>query len=298
MSEQKTILIIDDEPSNIQVIINLLQNSLPLYKVMSSSNSSLGLEIAIQTKPNIIITDWEMPNLNGIELITELKANIQTKDIPIIMATGVNISSANLKLALDSGAYDFIRKPIDEMELVARINSALRFVEYYSAKIENERLILKIREDNHFLEIESKKRELLSKTMILLKINRLHESFQEKMEAIQCDKHKPDCEVYCFSQIHTNEIIKSGNEQIWNELEHHFEQINDSFYKNITHQFPNLTPNERKLCAYLRLNLSTKDISSITSQSLRSIEIARTRLREKLNLKGADEDLHSFLIKF
>lgn len=265
---------------------------------MSSSNSSLGLEIAIQTKPNIIITDWEMPNLNGIELITELKANILTKDIPVIMATGVNISSANLKLALDSGAYDFIRKPIDEMELVARINSALRFVEYYSAKIENEKLILKIREDNHLLEIESKKRELLSKTMILLKINRLHESFQEKMEAIQCDKHKPDCEVYCFSQIHTNEIIKSGNEQIWDELEHHFEQINESFYKNITLQFPSLTPNERKLCAYLRLNLSTKDISAITSQSLRSIEIARTRLREKLNLKGSDEDLHSFLMKF
>lgn len=298
MNQQKTILIIDDEPSNIQVVINLLNNIVPSYKVMSSSNSKLGLEIAIQTKPTIIVTDWNMPELNGIELIVELKKNELTKDIPIIMATGVNMTAQDLKLALDSGAYDFICKPINEIELVARINSAVRFVEYYTSKIENERFILKMQEENHLLEIESKKRELLSKTMILLKINQLHEKFQDQLETISCERRKPECEVFCFAETHTKEIIKSGNQQIWDELELHFEQINESFYKNITAKFPNLTPNERKLSAYLRLNLSTKDISSITSQSLRSIEIARTRLREKLNLKGSDEDLHTFFVKF
>lgn len=298
MNQQKTILIIDDEPSNIQVVINLLNNIVPSYKVMSSSNSELGLEIAKQTKPTIIVTDWNMPELNGIELIVELKKNELTKDIPIIMATGVNMTAQDLKLALDSGAYDFICKPINEIELVARINSAVRFVEYYTSKIENERFILKMQEENHLLEIESKKRELLSKTMILLKINQLYEKFQDQLETISCERRKPKCEVFCFAETHTKEIIKSGNQQIWGELELHFEQINESFYKNITAKFPNLTPNERKLSAYLRLNLSTKDISSITSQSPRSIEIARTRLREKLNLKGSDEDLHTFFIKY
>ncbi len=298
MNEHKTILVIDDEPSNIQVIINLIQKSLPMFKVMSSSSSKLGLEIAIQTKPNIIITDWEMPELNGIELINELKKNDITKEIPVIMVTGVNMTTENLKLALDTGAHDFIRKPIDEFELVGRINSVLKFVEYFLAKLENEKIIAKIQEENHLQEIESRRRELLSKTMILLKINRLHEGFQNKMEAIQCDKHKPDCEVYCFSQIHTNEIIKSGNEQIWNELELNFEQTHEIFYKNLLNQFPSLTQNERKLCAYLHLNLSTKDISAISSQSMRSIEIARTRLREKLGLKGSDDSLYTFLLQF
>lgn len=298
MTNKTTILVIDDEPSNIQVIINLLENALSNYKVISSSNSKLGLEIATQTKPDIIITDWKMPELNGIDIILELKKNEVTRDIPVVMATGVNMSSADLKLALDNGAFDFIRKPIDENELIARINSAIRFVKHYSNKIENEKIISKIQEEKNHAEIESKKRELLSKTILLLKINQLHEKFQAQLETIQCDKHKADCEVYCFAQIHTNEIIKSGNEQIWDELELHFEQINEVFYKHISLQFPNLTPNERKLCAYLRLNLSTKDISSITSQSVRSIEIARTRLREKLGLKGAEEDLYTYLFRF
>ena len=88
------------------------------------------------------------------------------------------------------------------------------------------------------------------------------------------------------------------NKQIWEELEQHFENISDTFYKNLVSDFPNLTKNERKLSAYLRLNLSTKDIASLTLQSYRSIEIARTRLREKLGLKGNPEDLNTFLLRF
>jgi len=295
--DEITILVNDDEPSNIQVFIKLLGVS-DEYKILSSVNSELALQIAHQALPDIIITDWEMPHMNGIELILELKKKEATKDIPVIVATGVKITSKDLKIAMESGAYDFIRKPIDELELIARITSAIRFVQYYQAKIEFEKIVARVQNEKNKMEIELRKKELVSKTMELLKVNQLYEKFSRDLEAIECSKNKTDCQVYCFAQDHAREIIKSSNDQIWGELQMNFENIHDNFYRNVTARFPNLTQNERRLCAYLRLNLSTKEISSMTLQSLRSIEIARTRLREKLGLKGLDEDLHTFMLKF
>lgn len=292
------ILVIDDETSNIQFIINILQNSANNFIVLSSNSSVLGLEIAIETKPDIIITDWQMPELNGIELILKLKQHEVTKEIPVIMATGVNLSTADLKYALDSGAFDFIRKPIDAVVLLARLNSAIRMVDYYTEKAKTEALLNKIQIDNLLNDIENKKKELLSKTIMLTKINQLCEGFQSSLMNVQCVHTKNDCNLYCHAQKLTSDIIKSGSKSIWNELELNFEQTNETFYKNLSLQFPNLTANERKLCTYLRLNLSTKEISTITTQTIRSIEIARTRLREKLGLKDSTVELNHFMLQF
>ena len=297
--EKPTILVIDDEPSNIQIIINIFKESGFDYKVLSSSSSTLGVEIAIQAKPDIIITDWEMPEMTGIEVIVELKRNPITKEIPIIMATGVKITSADLKIALECGAFDFIRKPIDSIELIARTNTALKFIEYYSQKLEHEKQINTIREENIRSEMEAKKKELLSKTLMLIQLNQQYEKFQESINSFSLDDcGKSSCKFVDITKAHAKEMIASANKQVWSELELHFEQINETFYTNLLQLFPNLTPNEKKLAAYLRLNLSTKDIATITFQSQRSIEMARIRLRQKLGLTGTEEDLHSFLMKF
>ncbi len=293
-----TILVIDDEPSNIQIIINTLQNPNSKCKIISSSDSVLGLEIAFQTIPDIIITDWEMPKMNGIDVIKELKKNPLTLEIPIIMATGIKLTSDDLKLALESGAFDFIRKPIDEIELNARINSAIRTVEYYYEKAEREKQITILKEEKYQSEIELKTKEILTKTLTLLKINQSYEKFKENLDSINRDKCEMSCKYFEHAQNFSNALITSTNKQIWEELEQHFEQINDSFFKNLISKYPEITKNERKLCAYLRLNLSTKDIASLTLQSQRSIEIARTRLREKLGLKNSNEDLNSYMLNF
>lgn len=292
-----TILVIDDDPSAIQSIINILQNDNFEYDILSSSKSTIALKIAEVAKPDIIITDWDMPELNGIEFILELKKNEATKEIPVIMATGIMISSSDLKLALECGAYDFIRKPIDEIELLARIQSALKFVTFYNLKIASEKLIAKINEEKSQAEIESKNRELLSKTLLLLHIKQKHEQFSEEINSIDGVKDGIESSLLSFAKGHIKEIITYANKQIWNELEFNFEKINEDFFRKIITLCPTITSNERKICAYLRLNLSTKEISSITSQTIRSIEIARIRLRDKLGLKGTEDDLHSFLLK-
>jgi tetratricopeptide (TPR) repeat protein len=93
------------------------------------------------------------------------------------------------------------------------------------------------------------------------------------------------------------EKIRNGErESSWKEFEVRFTNVHQEFYSKLNGLYPELTPNERKLCAFLRLNMTTKDIASITHQSIHSINVARTRLRRKLNLANSDENLINFLM--
>ena len=80
------------------------------------------------------------------------------------------------------------------------------------------------------------------------------------------------------------DINKNSEQDIWPEFEIRFKETHADFYKNLTTRFPNLTPNELKLCAFLKLNMSTKEISELTNQNPDSLKIARHRLRAKLGL--------------
>lgn len=74
-------------------------------------------------------------------------------------------------------------------------------------------------------------------------------------------------------------------------------EIDSYFYKRLLADYPDLTKNELRLCAFLRLNLSSKEISSITQQTPHSITVARSRVRKKIGLE-TNEKLTNFLIKF
>jgi signal transduction histidine kinase len=120
----RKILLIDDQLDYARIVNDLLkQNG---YELLLANNGSLGCKIAKSQRLDVIITDWEMPGWSGIDVIRTLKKDPSTKDIPIIMATGVMTTSENLSIALEAGAMDYIRKPIDEIELIARIKTASR----------------------------------------------------------------------------------------------------------------------------------------------------------------------------
>lgn len=82
---------------------------------------------------------------------------------------------------------------------------------------------------------------------------------------------------------------------LWDDFDLRFNQINKDFYENLQNQFSDLTINEKRLCAFLRMEMSTKEIVNITGQSLRAVEIARTRLRKKLGLNKKNIRLTKFL---
>ena len=84
----------------------------------------------------------------------------------------------------------------------------------------------------------------------------------------------------------------------WAEVEKTLAVGNDIFYENLLREHPTLTKNERKLCLFIHMNMSTKEISAITRQSLGSINVARSRLRQKFGLTGDDKSLIAYLDRF
>lgn len=124
--EKYSILIADDETNNLKVIIDFIEESNYAYNILNATNGELAYKIAQKKIPDLIIMDWEMPVMNGIEAIKMLKSNPQTSNIPVIMATGVWVSKKHMEIAIEAGAIDYIRKPIEKMELLTRINSILK----------------------------------------------------------------------------------------------------------------------------------------------------------------------------
>ena len=91
---------------------------------------------------------------------------------------------------------------------------------------------------------------------------------------------------------------KHGSNNNWAEVEKTLANNNDVFFENLLKEYPNLTKNERKLCTLINMNLSTKEIANITHQSIGSINVARSRLRQKFGLTDSDISLIVFLDKF
>lgn len=125
------ILIVEDDPLQGRIIQHILENLDYEIKLLKSFNGLEALKIVEKEHPDLILTDWDMPKMSGIDFCKNIQESTEYNDIPVIMCTGINTSSENLKTAFESGVVDFIRKPIDKMELISRVNSMLRLSESY-----------------------------------------------------------------------------------------------------------------------------------------------------------------------
>ena len=82
----------------------------------------------------------------------------------------------------------------------------------------------------------------------------------------------------------------------WEQFSHHFDQVHVNFMERLRKKYPQITTNDEKLCAYLRLNLSTKETAQMMNISVRGVEASRYRLRKKLGLSN-DENLIEFMMR-
>ena len=117
------ILIADDEPNQIELMkFNLEKNG---FLIKSAFNGEQALDMIYEKKPNVLIADWMMPKMSGIELCKILRSNNDTKFLPIIMLSARS-EDADKSLGLDTGADDYISKPFSPMELVSRVKALIR----------------------------------------------------------------------------------------------------------------------------------------------------------------------------
>lgn len=122
----KRILVIDDLPENVFILQDRLEHE--GYEIITAYDGKSGMEKAHTELPDLILLDVMMPGINGIEVCKTLVNDKKTSDIPIILVTA-KTGAEDTKEGLDAGAYDYIKKPFNKIELLARVKSALKLSE-------------------------------------------------------------------------------------------------------------------------------------------------------------------------
>ncbi len=401
MSNSK-ILLVDDEPLNLKLYDKMLKDF--DFQIITAANGQECLDKVREHFPDLILLDWNMPVMDGIEALEILKKDDATKDIPVLMITGVMTSSEDLSFAMSIGAIDFLKKPFDKLELSARVRNILLLTETLKTLKEHYRqledknvFITSLIESiphpviycsmegillmsNNFFEqlLERPKNDLIGKSVyryfrseevgfhvqkdvelaqskaslsyeknvfpgdkmfivsknvvsdnqdnplgiitVFTDVSELKKANDEIVNTKKIELISSALKVMHLNEMNSsliNDLVKINpytnkegqelirqmsqkfkmnmTEQIWSDFETRFENAFDSFYTVLLEKFPGLTPNERKLCALLRSGLSSKDIAILTFQNPQSVDVARYRLRKKLNLANED-NLIDFLL--
>jgi two-component system cell cycle response regulator len=132
----KRILVIDDLPENVFMLQDRLENE--GYEVVTAYDGKTGIAKATSDMPDLILLDVMMPEMTGIEVCKTLKQDPATADIPIIIVTAKS-GADDAKEGLEAGAFDYIKKPFEKLEMLARVNSALKLADAHKQMVEAEK---------------------------------------------------------------------------------------------------------------------------------------------------------------
>jgi DNA-binding CsgD family transcriptional regulator len=146
-------------------------------------------------------------------------------------------------------------------------------------ELENEQQLMKIRNEQLSQDVDAKNKELAVSTMSLIKKDELLSVIKEDLKKTS-DENSSRSIKSVISTITRN----ISEEDTWNVFKEAFDTADKDFLKKVKAAHPSLTPNDLRLCAYLRLNLSSKEIAPLLNISVRSVEIKRYRLRKKMDL--------------
>ncbi len=180
-----------------------------------------------------------------------------------------------------------------------RLELKIKEEEYKREVLEAEREIIRLRNENLQVEVdrrkidlEHKNREIASIALHITHKNEILNKLKIKLENVS--KNNPSSQKELEDLIKTiNSDLKMDND--WQRFELHFDEVHGDFIKRLKERYSKLSPSELRLCAYLRLNMSTKDIAQILNISVRGVEISRYRLRKKLEIES-DTNLIDFMM--
>ena len=117
------VLIVDDTPLNVRLLQSILE--IEGYSVITATNGPDALEMVPQTEPDVVLLDVMMPGMDGFEVCRRLRAEAASAHLPVVMVTALQ-DMDNRVQALEAGADDFLTKPVDEVEVLARVKTLVR----------------------------------------------------------------------------------------------------------------------------------------------------------------------------
>lgn len=149
MEKQKTVMIVEDTEVNIDILVDALQDE---YELIVAINGSEALELIEEQKPDLILLDIMMPEMDGYEVLKRLKENSILNQIPVILLSAITDSDSKTK-GFSLGAVDYITKPFEIVEVKARVMTQLR-LEEARIVLENQNSILeeKVKERTNLIE--------------------------------------------------------------------------------------------------------------------------------------------------
>jgi len=269
LSDSK-ILIVDDDLLHILFIRTALEEK---YILSEAHNGKEAINLIPDLQPDLILLDWNMPEVDGLGVLHFLQNNPSLHHINVIMMTGMMTNLNDLLTAFENGVVDFIKKPFEFPELNARIKSVLELAYF------------------HKQELQKKDQELILNALKKVETIEFINNVFSKLESINSNELIKNIELY------KKEFHNIVFENSWKSFEDNFKNLYPGFYSNLIKKHPSLSPAELKLCSLLRLNLSSKEISTILYITPESIKVARSRLRKKL-LLDSDANIIGYLMQF
>lgn len=256
---------------NISLQSFLIEKLFTEYDKTDNSDSALKYHIILKALNDTMNNEETQRELTRIELTSQFneKENLrkieQKRKEVQYLAIGVSML---LLLAIISLLFLLSQNRLKRLRL-EKDNANLA-----SENLKLEKAVLK-------QELDLRNKELTTNVMYLVQKNEYITDIAERVISIK--KNLTDTNSNVINKL-ISDLQSNSDDKVWKEFEIRFQEVHQDFYSRLNARFPDLTPNEKKLAAFLRLNMTTKDISAITFQSPDSIKIARSRLRKKLGL--------------
>lgn len=210
-----------------------------------------------------------------------------------ILYVALGVMSLLLVSRLQKHRYNLKARAVEDAKQKELLEKQQELV---AVERQKEHEVRQIEEDKIKSELRHLNNLLAASTMNLVVKNEFMETIKEELEEVK-RKGKSTETKQSLEKIVKEIDTTLRLQEDWQQFEYHFDQVHGDFLNRLREQFHDLTPNEQKLCALLRLNLSTKEISNLMSISLRGVEIARYRLRKKLGL-DLGQNLSKFILEY
>jgi len=251
------------------------------YFTLGNRDSSLYYHRMYLDKSDLLDEGRSIADITKLRLQNEFDAKLQEAELENLKETARHKQRETV----------YIASVIFALMLIALLT--LLFVNQ-KKKISEARLRrknLELEQEKLRQEVEYKNKELALNMMYLAEKSEFISEIGRALESLKSDAKRENRQL--IQQV-INQLKKNSDTNAWEEFEMRFVEVHEEFYEALNSAYPGLTPNEKRLCAFLRMNMTTKEISALTHQSVKSINMARFRLRKKMNMEQ-DENLISFL---
>ena len=250
------ILIVDDNPSNLKVLYTYLQQA--GYQVLVADDGRAGLEVVANSQPELILLDVMMPGLDGFEVCRQLKANQDSKHIPVIFLTALS-ETVNKVKGFEVGGVDYITQPIENEEVVARVRTHLMMT----------RMRQKLQQQNKELQAEIERRlqierELNSSRNLLQASN---DNLEQTVAERTAELYDSNQDLEHFAYIASHDLrqplrkIRMCTEYLAEDYAHCFDEQAETYMQYITKSIDRMYLLIDDLLAYSRVGKQQQEVS-------------------------------------